>query len=108
MVIHPLNAQLSAPMLSGSALDSSLSSSTSASDVSSANSLFLQLLTTQLQNQDPLDPLDPNQLTTQLVEINMLEQLAEINQTLQNAFPAASGSTPTTSTGSDISFQGAR
>ena len=29
---------------------------------------FLTLLTTQLQNQDPLDPLDTNQFTQQLVE----------------------------------------
>ena len=29
---------------------------------------FLQLLTTQLQNQDPLSPLDTDQFTQQLVE----------------------------------------
>ena len=29
---------------------------------------FLQLLTTQLQNQNPLDPLDTNQFTQQLVQ----------------------------------------
>jgi flagellar basal-body rod modification protein FlgD len=46
----------------------------------------MQLLTTQLQNQSPLDPVDPSQFTTQLVQFNMLDQLAQINQTLTNAF----------------------
>ncbi|MDJ0948511.1 MAG: flagellar hook capping FlgD N-terminal domain-containing protein [Alphaproteobacteria bacterium] len=36
---------------------------------------FLLLLTTQLQNQDPLEPLDPNEFTSQLVEFSSVEQL---------------------------------
>jgi flagellar basal-body rod modification protein FlgD len=35
---------------------------------------FLQLLTTQLQNQNPLDPLDTNQFTQQLVQFAQVEQ----------------------------------
>ena len=44
---------------------------------------FLQLLTTQLQNQDPLDPLDTNQFTQQLVEFASVEQQINMNTNLQ-------------------------
>src|SRR5208282_6076010 len=43
---------------------------------------FLQLLTTQLQNQDPLDPLDTNQFTEQLVEFSQVEQELNMNDQL--------------------------
>jgi flagellar basal-body rod modification protein FlgD len=44
---------------------------------------FLQLLTTQLQNQNPLSPLDTNQFTQQLVEFAGVEQQLNANQSLQ-------------------------
>lgn len=44
---------------------------------------FLQLLTTQLQNQNPLDPLDTNQFTQQLVEFASVEQQVNTNSNLQ-------------------------
>jgi flagellar basal-body rod modification protein FlgD len=44
---------------------------------------FLQLLTTQLQNQDPLDPLDTDQFTEQLVEFASVEQQVDMNTNLQ-------------------------
>src|ERR1700757_5369758 len=44
---------------------------------------FLQLLTTQLQNQNPLDPLDTNQFTQQLVEFASVEQQINMNTNLQ-------------------------
>ena len=43
---------------------------------------FLSLLTTQLQNQDPLDPLDSNQFTEQLVQFSGVEQAIRTNQKL--------------------------
>ena len=44
---------------------------------------FLQLLTTQLQNQDPLSPMDSNQFTQQLVEYSQVEQQIDTNTNLQ-------------------------
>jgi flagellar basal-body rod modification protein FlgD len=44
---------------------------------------FLQLLTTQLQNQDPLDPLDTSQFTQQLVEFASVEQQVDMNTNMQ-------------------------
>jgi flagellar basal-body rod modification protein FlgD len=43
---------------------------------------FLTLLTTQLQNQNPLDPLDTNQFTQQLVEFSGVEQQINMNSQL--------------------------
>src|SRR5258708_28037435 len=55
---------------------------------------FLTLLTTQLKNQNPLDPLDTNQFTAQLVQFAQVEQqlksntqlgtLVSLQQTAQN------------------------
>lgn len=43
---------------------------------------FLTLLTTQLQNQDPLSPLDTNQFTQQLVQFASVEQQLKTNSQL--------------------------
>src|ERR1700744_3231041 len=65
------------------------SSSNSTSNVAGAQQLagnfntFLTLLTTQLQNQDPLSPLDTNQFTQQLVEFSSVEQQINMNSNLQ-------------------------
>ncbi len=74
------------------AIASTLPTTTSASSVSSALNdnteiasnftTFLQLLTTQLKNQDPLSPMDTNQFTQQLVEFAGVEQQMKTNDTL--------------------------
>src|SRR6187397_847500 len=43
---------------------------------------FLTLLTTQLKNQNPLDPLDTNQFTQQLVQFAQVEQQLKQNDQL--------------------------
>lgn len=43
---------------------------------------FLNLLTIQLQNQDPLEPLDTNQFTEQLVQMTEVEQTVSMNERL--------------------------
>lgn len=44
---------------------------------------FLTLLTTQLRNQDPLDPLDTEKFTSQLVQFASVEQAIKTNQHLE-------------------------
>lgn len=44
---------------------------------------FLQLLTTQLKNQNPMDPLDTNQFTQQLVQFAQVEQQMKSNSNLE-------------------------
>jgi flagellar basal-body rod modification protein FlgD len=45
---------------------------------------FLTLLTTQLQHQNPLDPLDTNQFTQQLVQFAGIEQQLKQNEQLKS------------------------
>ena len=44
---------------------------------------FLTLLTTQLKHQDPTSPMDPNQFTTELVQMTGVQQQLLSNQLLQ-------------------------
>jgi flagellar basal-body rod modification protein FlgD len=55
---------------------------------------FLQLLTTQLKNQDPLSPMDANQFTQQLVAMNGVQQQLQTNALLQTLVNASSGAGP--------------
>jgi flagellar basal-body rod modification protein FlgD len=75
------------PVVSGttplpkSASGSSLSSTTGTTLAGNFQT-FLTLLTTQLQNQDPLSPLDTNQFTQQLVQFAGVEQQLKTNDQL--------------------------
>lgn len=44
---------------------------------------FLQILTTQLKNQNPLDPMDTNEFTNQLVQFSSVEQAVKTNENLE-------------------------
>ncbi len=44
---------------------------------------FLQLLTAQLRNQSPLEPMDANQFTEQLVQYSSVEQAIKTNDSLE-------------------------
>jgi flagellar basal-body rod modification protein FlgD len=46
--------------------------------------MFLKLLTTQMQNQDPLDPMDTSQYTQQLVQFSQVEQSMQQTSVLRN------------------------
>jgi flagellar basal-body rod modification protein FlgD len=45
---------------------------------------FLNMLIAQLQHQDPLNPTDSTEFTAQLAQFSSLEQLSNINDSLQN------------------------
>lgn len=55
---------------------------------------FLQLLTTQLKNQDPLSPMDTNNFTQQLVMMNGVQQQLQTNSLLQTLVNQSSGAGP--------------
>ena len=58
-------------------------SATGASRLSQTFDSFLLLLTTQLRNQDPLDPMDSSEFTRQLVEFTGVEQSIATNSNLE-------------------------
>ena len=73
----------------------STGSSNESSDSSSAtitSNDFLTLLVSELKNQDPTQPTDPESYITQMVGVNSLQQLIQINQGLSAV------ENPTTST----------
>jgi len=45
---------------------------------------FLQLLVTQIKNQDPLNPADGTQFLSQLAQFSELEQMINVNTNLQS------------------------
>ena len=60
---------------------------------------FLLLLTTQLKNQSPLDPLDTNQFTAQLVQFAGVEQQLKTNETLGSLLSLSAAGTATNAVG---------
>ena len=60
-------------------------------------SQFLTLLTTQLQNQDPLSPLDSNEFTEQLVQFSQVEQGINTNSRLDDLISLQLGNAATSS-----------
>ncbi|MBR0685694.1 flagellar biosynthesis protein FlgD [Bradyrhizobium manausense] len=70
------------PTSSSSSSSSNSLSSTTGSTLAGNFQTFLTLLTTQLQNQNPLDPLDTNQFTQQLVQFAGVEQQLKTNDSL--------------------------
>lgn len=68
------------------------STSSSATDGATITaSDFLTLLVTELKNQDPTQPTDPNAYIQQLVGVNSLQQLISINQDLTPTTTSTSG-----------------
>ena len=59
------------------------STATSANAMTDAQNRFLKLLTTQLKNQDPLNPMDNAQMTSQLAQISTVDGIEKLNATLQ-------------------------
>lgn len=55
---------------------------TTTNSVDDQQTRFLKLLTTQLQNQDPLNPQDSSQMTSQLAEISTVDGVTQLNATL--------------------------
>jgi|HubBroStandDraft_1064217.scaffolds.fasta_scaffold17684_2 hypothetical protein len=121
---HAMTAAQSAAMNMVTPLDSGTSSTTGTTGTSgssgsgdsgdsatiSAND-FLTLLVTEMQNQDPTADTDPNEYINQLVQVNSLEQLIDINQTLTTSLGGSSStgetpessSSPTTAAGAAVS-----
>jgi flagellar basal-body rod modification protein FlgD len=86
-IIPPVTSAITAAQNANSASTAASSSSGSSSGVDKNTiagnfQTFLTLLTTQLKNQNPLDPLDTNQFTQQLVQFAGVEQQLRQNDQL--------------------------
>jgi flagellar basal-body rod modification protein FlgD len=61
---------------------------TSQASLSDNFDTFLTILTAQIQNQDPLEPMDSNQFTEQLVQFSGVEQQIRVNSQLETLIKA--------------------
>jgi len=86
-----------ASVLSGTPSASQTVSKNSSADPTSSTMLseseFLKLLVTQLQHQDPLNPQDPTEFTSQLTQYSSLEQLIGVNTNTQGLSTAQAANT---------------
>ena len=67
----------------------------SAAALSGNFNTFLTLLTTQLQNQDPMNPMDSNQFTQELVQFSGVEQQINTNDNLKTLIGLQQGNAGT-------------
>ena len=74
----------SAPATNSGSSSTNNTSSTATTGIADNFQTFLTLLTSQLQNQNPLDPLDTNQFTQQLVQFAGVEQQLKSNDQLKS------------------------
>lgn len=95
--------------LTNAASTTSAKTSTDSSTLASNFTQFLTLLTTQLKNQNPLDPMDTNQFTQQLVQFAQVEQQLKGNDRLDSILAnskAASSASATSYIGKTVTTDG--
>ena len=69
---------------STAALNSLTGSTNSVSDATEAQDRFLKLLVAQLNNQDPMNPMDNAQMTSQMAQINTVTGINKLNETMSS------------------------
>lgn len=87
--------------LNGGKSASSSSTASSSNDTSTAGiqNQFLKLLTTQLQNQDPLNPMDNAQVTSQMAQLSTVSGIDKVNSTLKALTDSMAAGQSLTATG---------
>jgi flagellar basal-body rod modification protein FlgD len=81
--INSSSSNIGAPTsVAGSA--SSSSSSLGGDSAADLQTTFLKLLVTQLQNQDPTNPMDSSQMTSQLAQISTVQGISNLNTSLSS------------------------
>jgi flagellar basal-body rod modification protein FlgD len=65
---------------------------------------YMKLLVTQLQNQDPMNPMDNNQMAGQLTSMSELQQLENMNGSFSKVLSATQWSYANSLLGKEVSF----
>ena len=65
---------------------------------------YMKLLVTQLQNQNPLEPLDNNEMASQLAQFSQLEQLESMNSNFAKVLSTTERSYANSLIGKEVSF----
>jgi flagellar basal-body rod modification protein FlgD len=72
------------PTSSASTTTSTSSSTTAANSMSDQQDRFLKLLVAQLNNQDPMNPVDNAQMTSQMAQMSTVTGIEQVNATLKS------------------------
>ena len=67
---------------------------------------FLKLLIAQMKNQDPLNPMDNAQVTSQMAQINTVQGISQLNATMQTMLTQFQGSQAISLTGHQVLIDG--
>ena len=73
-----------ASVSSSTSSTSSSSSSLNSTSAKDQQDRFLKLLVAQLNNQDPMNPMDNAQMTTQIAQINTVSGIQQLNDTIKS------------------------
>lgn len=68
------------------------------------SSMFMNLLVTQLKNQDPSAPMDSNQMMSQTVQLSMMEKMAELTADAKESFSLQMRSAAAQIIGHNVSY----
>jgi flagellar basal-body rod modification protein FlgD len=77
------------------------------SEITSANSIqmdYMKLLITQLQNQNPLEPMENNEMASQLAQFSSLSQLETMNSSFSEALVNAERTYANSLIGKEVTF----
>jgi flagellar basal-body rod modification protein FlgD len=80
---------------------SAIGSAASASDIQMD---YMKLLVTQLQNQNPLEPMDNTEMTAQLAQFSQLQQLEGMNSSFGKVLDSVQRSYASSLIGREVSF----
>lgn len=81
-----------------------MSESAVLNSVSSAQMDYMKLLVTQLQNQNPLEPMDNNEMASQLAQFSQLQQLETMNSNFAKVLAMTERTYAGSLIGKEISF----
>jgi flagellar basal-body rod modification protein FlgD len=79
----------------------------SVSGINSASNIqmdYMKLLVTELQNQNPLEPLDNNQMASQLAQFSQLQQIESMNSNFASVLAVTELSYASSLIGKEVSF----
>lgn len=71
------------PLDTSATASSTVARPDASTDPAAAQDRFLKLLVAQLNNQDPMNPLDNAQMTSQMAQINTVTGIQQLNQTVK-------------------------
>ena len=81
-----------------------MSDTSSIASASSITSDYMKILVTQLQNQNPLEPMDNNEMAAQLAQLSQLSQIEQMNTTFTNVLSTVQKNYASSLVGKEITF----